>query len=976
MAIMKVTKRRGEVVDFSPEKITEAIRKAFLAVRGASLGDEKLKTLSATVLADLERFFANSTPSVENIQDVVEMTLMQDGYFDVAKSYILYRYEHSKTREDKKIEAIEKTEKEDLFVVKRSGEKERFSMAKLENTLRWATRGLEGAVDVGALAFQCRSELYDGVTTKEIEKSLMFAARSFIEQEPAYSHVASRLLLHKLYKEVVGRDVIDFKELERGYRDAFIAGIKKGVEVGKLDVRMLGFDLNALAAKLVIERDDILLYLGTQTLYDRYFLQDYERNVLETPQAFWMRVAMGLAITESSREEWVAKFYDALSTTRFVSSTPTLFHAGTSRPQLSSCYLNTVKDSLDHIFKVMGDNAQLSKWSGGIGTDWTYLRATGARIKGTGVESQGIIPFLKVANDTTNAINRSGRRRGAACVYLETWHYDIESFLELRKNTGDERRRTHDMDTSNWIPDLFMKRVREDGEWTLFSPEETPDLHDLFGNKFEQRYNEYEKMADEGKIRLFKRLKAKDLWKKMLVMLFETGHPWVTFKDPCNLRSPQDHVGVIHSSNLCTEITLNTSETETAVCNLGSVNLAVLIKDGKIDTAALKDTVETGMRMLDNVIDINFYPTKEASTSNLRHRPVGLGIMGFQDALYMLNINFDSEDCVRFADESMEIISFYAISASAKMAGERGAYETYKGSKWDRGIMPMDTLDILERERGVKIDVPRTSRMNWGEVRELVAKNGMRNSNCMAIAPTATISNIVGSLPCIEPIYKNIYVKSNVSGDFVIINRYLVEELKNLGLWGTEMLSKIKYHDGSIAGITEIPERLRAKYKEVFEIDPHWLLKSAAYRGKWVDQSQSLNLYFAGASGKALSELYMYAWEMGLKTTYYLRTLAASQVEKSTVSTAEFGSTHLRKKSEEEVVKMPGVVHQEVVQKVIITETIVSNPAPVPMSVLAGQGPGAASVYEFKNAVIEKPVPHVSQSSLPKEADPGCEACQ
>jgi ribonucleoside-diphosphate reductase alpha chain len=663
----------------------------------------------------------------------------------------------------------------------------------------------------------------------------------------------------------------------------------------------------------------------------------------------WMRVAMGLAINEKEKEKRALEFYEVLSTLRFVSSTPTLFHSGTPHAQLSSCYLNTVEDDLEHIFKVYGDNAQLSKWAGGVGTDWTNVRATGAYVKKADLESQGVVPFLKIANDVTVAINRSGRRRGATAVYLETWHMDIYDFLELRKNTGDERRRTHDMNTANWVPDLFMKRIREDKDWTLFSPDETPELHHIYGKAFEEKYEDYEKLAEEGKLILTKKVKARDLWKKMLAMLYETGHPWITFKDPSNIRSPQDHVGVVHNSNLCTEITLNTSKDETAVCNLGSVNLAMHMKGGKLNAELIENTVKTGMRMLDNVVDINFYPIEEAKNSNMKHRPVGLGLMGFQDALYMMGINFDSEECIKFADQSMETIAYYAILSSSELAKEKGTYESYKGSKWDRGLLPQDTVKLLEEERGEKIDVSKTETMDWKKVRDHVKEHGMRNSNCMSVAPTATISNICGAIPAIEPIYKNIYVKSNISGDFTIVNSYLIEDLKKLNMWDYEMLGKLKYQDGSIQNITEIPQALKEKYKETFEINPKWLIKAAAYRGKWIDQSQSVNIFFRGSSGKEISDIYFYAWEMGLKTTYYLRTLAASQVEKSTVNTAEHGSTHIRSQDTQVVsVKMEEEKKPEYKAKF--------------------------AVYNEKKAEGDKG--KTDEPKLCKILDPDCEACQ
>ncbi|MBI2444064.1 MAG: ribonucleoside-diphosphate reductase subunit alpha [Candidatus Magasanikbacteria bacterium] len=894
--IIKIKKRNGNVVEFDPQKIATAIERAFVDVR-RSADKDKIAVITGQVVADLQVIFPDRTPGVENIQDFVEKQLMQEGYYDIAKAYILYRYEHAKEREERKRAALEKLEKNTLTITKRSGTLEAFSPDKLRKALGYALTGLENAVDTEAILTQCRSELYEGITTADLSRTLMMTTRAMIEQDPAYSQVASRLLLYVNYKEAIGPDRINYAALDTQYREAFVRNLKRGVAIERLDPRLLSFDLEALAAVLRPERDDEFRYLGLQTLYDRYFLRDpATKEVLEMPQTFWMRIAMGVALLEKEqRTEWTIKFYDIMSRLLYTPSTPTLFHAGTPKPQLSSCYLNTVSDSLDNIFKTYADNAQLSKWSGGIGTDWTNLRGTGAFIRGTGVESQGVIPFLKIANDVTVAINRSGRRRGAACVYLETWHYDIEAFLELRKNTGDERRRTHDMDTANWIPDLFIQRVREDGEWTLFSPDETPDLHHLFGRRFTDRYATYERMAGEGRMRLFKKLKARDLWKKMLAMLFETGHPWVTFKDPCNIRSPQDHVGVVHNSNLCTEITLNTSEQETAVCNLGSLNLAKFVANGQFDANLVAAVVPIAMRMLDNVIDINYYPTDDARRSNLRHRPVGLGVRGFQDALFQLNINFDSEECVRFADTSMEIIAWHAYLASTELARERGPYETFAGSKWDRGILPLDTLDLLEQERGVKIDVSRTSTLDWGRVRAALKQHGMRNSNCLAVAPTATTANIVGCFPTVEPIYKNLYVKSNQAGDFIVVNPYLVDDLKRLGLWDFEMLGKLKYHDGSIQEIIEIPEALRRRHQEAFEINPRWVLRSAAARGKWIDQSQSINLFFRSTSGKELSDLYLYAWELGLKTTYYLRSLAASQVEKTTLNPNEYGATHLRK---------------------------------------------------------------------------------
>ena len=955
--LQQIKKRNGDVVPFSKEKITQAVEKAFNANNVSGAHDIAV-SITEKVLPDLIAFYGDGTrgtPTVEQTQDLVEKYIMEAGHFDVAKAYILYRYERAQVRAEEKQETLEKLEEGGVYVTKRDGHKEVFSLEKLKKSLAFATSGYEDIVNLDAVVNQVKLEIYDGITTPEVNKALVMVARSLIEQDPAYSYVAARLLLRGMYEETVGENV-NWKDITTDYRKAFVDGIKHGVSIKVFDERMLSFDLEKMAKLLDPSRDDLFLYLGAQTLYDRYFARDIDNDnkVIELPQAFWMRVGMGLALLEKDREEKAAEFYEVVSTLRFIPSTPTLFHAGTTHPQLSSCYLNTVDDSLEGIFKSFSDNAQLSKYSGGIGTDWTDIRGTGSIIRGTGVESQGVIPFLKIANDVTVAINRSGRRRGAAAVYLESWHYDIEDFLDLRKNTGDERRRTHDINTANWIPDLLMKRVREDGDWILFSPDEVPELHHIYGKAFEQKYAEYEAKAEAGEMRMFKKMKARDLWKKMITMLFETGHPWITFKDPCNVRSPQDHVGVVHNSNLCTEITLNNSDTETAVCNLGSVNMPMHMKAGTLDAEMVARTVKTGMRMLDNVIDVNFYPTIEAKNSNMKHRPVGLGIMGFHDALYMMNINFDSDKAVQFADESMEIISYAAIMASSLLAKERGAYESYKGSKWDRNIFPVDTMKLLEEERGMKIDVPTEGKLDWTPVRDHVKKHGMRNSNTMAIAPTATISNIAGSVPTIEPIYKNIYVKSNASGDFTVINPHLVEELKGLGLWDYEMLGKIKYNDGSVRSINEIPVEVREKYKEVFEISPEWLIKTAAYRGKWIDQSQSLNGYFSGRSGRELAAIYDYAWEKGLKTTYYLRTLGASQVEKSTVSATEFGSTHTRGADE---------------SNTTVDVTVQNIPSTVPPAELTSAQKMAAAALAAKGTETNAP-------KLCMILDPDCEACQ
>ena len=900
MAILQVIKKRnGEFVPFDQEKIERAVKKAFLSVTR----DEKAavaKHISELVAKELELEAITRegyVPTVEHTQDLVEKHIMGAGFFDVAKHYIIYRFEHAKIREEKKQETLEKVEEGGLMIRKRDGSMQRFDVAKVRASIMHVVKGYEKDINVEQIVNQVKLEVYEGMPTKEIRKALVMTIRSMIEQDPAYSYVASRMVLHTINEDLMG-DALDYSKIDEQYKEMFVKGIEKGVERGLLDDRMKNFDIPRLASALVRDRDNLFMYLGTQTLYERYLVRDMEGdgNIIEHLQGFWMRVAMGIALAEKEmdRTTRAIEFYEAMSQLRFVPSSPTLFHSGTKHPQLSSCYLNTVGDSLESIFKVYADNAQLSKWAGGIGTSWTNVRASGSLVKRSGIKSNGIVPFLKIANDVTVAINRSGRRRGATCVYLENWHYDVEEFLELRKNTGDDRRRTHDMDTALWISDLFMKRAQEDGEWSLFSPDEVPELPETYGAAFEAHYVRYEQMGKEGKLRVYKNMKARELWRKMITMLYETGHPWITWKDPSNLRSPQDHVGVVHNSNLCTEITLNNSEEETAVCNLGSLNYQRLMRDGKFDVDLVASTTRTAIRMLDNVIDVNYYPTIEAKTSNFRHRPIGLGIMGFHDALYMMNINFDSDAAVQFADESMELISYHAILSSADLARERGAYSTFKGSKWDRGIFPVDTLSIVEKERGIEVPVSKAGRLDWTPVREAVKSFGLRNSNMMAMAPTATISNIAGSVPTIEPIYKNIYVKSNMNGEFIIINPYLVADLKALGLWDFEMIGQLKFNDGSVKDIPQIPAHLKDKYKEVFQIDPSWLIKSAAHRGKWVDMSQSLNIYFAGTSGRELAGIYEYAWNMGLKTTYYLRSLGASQVEKSTVNAAEFGATHKR----------------------------------------------------------------------------------
>lgn len=965
--LLQIKKRSGEIVDFDPAKIEIALTKAYVEVNFKN-NQTLTRELAKLVIEDLDANFVDRVPSVEDVQNAVEKKLMEKGLFEVAKAYIIYRYEHTKEREEKKLEVLQKIETNEFMVTKRDGRKEPVSMDKLTKSLEVILGEYKGDIDVVMVVNQLRLELYEDITTAEIERAMIMVLRSFIEKDPAYSYVAARALNNQLYKEVIGHDM-DFKgDVEQQMRKAFVKKIQESVSIGRLDPKMLTYNLEYMASELVLERDNFFNYLGVQTLNDRYFTRNPEtKQILETPQMFWMRVAMGVALNEKDREARAVEFYRIMSTLHFVPSSPTLFHAGTVHPQLSSCYLTTIEDDLDNIFKSIGDNAQMSKWAGGVANDWTKLRGTGALIKRTGVESQGVIPFLKIANDTTVAINRSGRRRGATCAYLETWHYDIEDFLELRKNTGDERRRTHDMNTSNWVPDLFMERVKSGGMWSLFSPDEVPDLHEIYGQEFKKRYEQYEQKGLAGEMNLFRQIPAKDLWKKMLTMLFETGHPWVTFKDPSNIRSPQDHVGVVHSSNLCTEITLNTTAEETAVCNLGSVNLTRHIRNGQLDVEKIQFTVTTAMRMLDNVIDLNFYPTIEGKNSNMKHRPVGLGVMGFQDALYQMGINFDSEEMVQFADRSQEAISYYAIYASSMLAKERGPYASFRGSKWDRGILPVDTIALLEKERGTSIPVDRNETMDWSIVRNAIKEYGMRNSNCMAMAPTATISNIAGSIPTIEPIYKNIYVKSNISGDFVVVNHYLVKDLKERGLWNDDMLMKLKFYDGRVTEIPDVPQDLKDKYKEVFEVGARWLIKAAAYRGKWIDQSQSLNIFYGGKSGKDINDIYLYAYDMGVKTTYYLRTLAASQVEKSTVNTSEMGNTHIRTDhTVTDAISNPELAVPEVVVAMTETEVVSNATETVVTETIAVQTPTETIVEETQvtqtRNIIEDEKPSVMQN--------------
>ncbi len=886
-----ITKRTGEVVDFNSDKIKTAISKTVRATK-KELSDEDLDKVVSGIVEEIQDRFVDFYPNVENIQDIVEKHLIDNDLYEIAKAYILYRAERRSEREKQQEITFEKARLGKLRVKKRDGRTILFDLNKINEIIRSAAKGYGDTISIESISNEVVRNIYDGVSIEEIEKALILASISFIEKDPAYNYVSAKLFLFKLYREVVG-EPHNNPNMENLYRGSFTYSIQKGIEEGIFDKRLLEFDLERLSKELKIERDNLLQYMGVEILYDRYFAKIGKRRI-EMPQGFWMRVAMGLSLNEENKTERAIEFYDLLSSLKFVSSSPTLFNSGTTRPQLSSCYLTTVMDDLRHIFKSYGDNAQLSKWSGGVANDWSNIRAVGSIIKSVRIESQGVIPYLKIANDAALAINRSGRKRGAVVAYLETWHFEIEDFLDLKRNTGDERRRTHDMNTANWIPDLFMKRVLKNEDWTLFSPHEAIDLHGLYGKKFDKRYVEYEEMAKRGEMETFKVVSAVKLWRKMLSMLFETGHPWMTFKDPCNIRSPQDHVGIVNSSNLCTEITLNTSEDETAVCNLGSINLGRHVIDCKLDISLIEKTVRTAVRMLDNVIDLNFYPTKEAKNSNLKHRPVGLGLMGFQDALYKLNINFESKDAIEFADKSMEIISYYAILTSSELAKEREKYESYKGSKWDRGIFPVDTIDLIENERDMKIDVSREERLDWSIVRNHVKEFGMRNSNVMAIAPTATIGNISGCFPCIEPIYKNIYVKANVTGEFTIINHYLINDLKRLNLWNEEMLEQLKYCDGNLKMIGGIPDELKEKYREAFDIEPRVLIDIVAARGKWIDQSQSLNIFINGVSGRKLHDTYMYAWQKGLKTTYYLRSMAATQVEKSTLDAGKFGFTQKR----------------------------------------------------------------------------------
>jgi ribonucleoside-diphosphate reductase alpha chain len=887
----QIIRRNGAVVGFEPNKIAVALMKAFLAVHGtqgaasASVRETVDRLTESVVRALLRSRPGGGTFHIEDVQDQVELGLMRSGHHEVARAYVLYR--ERRTQERARQSTPAQARPAELHVID-GGQRVPLDIDALRGLVESACAGLGAEVTAEPIMAETRRNLYDGVPIDEVYKAAILAARTLIEKDPSYTRATARLLLHTIRREILGGEVTQ-GEMSTRYAEYFPQFIKKGVQAELLDDKLQQFDLARLGAALDASRDLQFDYLGLQTLYDRYFLHIDEARI-EMPQAFFMRVAMGLALGEIDREARAIEFYNVLSSFDFMSSTPTLFNAGTRRSQLSSCYLTTVADDLDGIYEALKENALLSKFAGGLGNDWTRVRALGSYIKGTNGKSQGVVPFLKVVNDTAVAVNQGGKRKGAVCAYLESWHLDLEEFLELRKNTGDDRRRTHDMNTANWIPDLFMRRVVEGGQWTLFSPSTTADLHDKFGRDFEEAYTAYEAKVDRGEIKLFKRMAARDLWRKMLSMLFETGHPWITFKDACNVRSPQQHTGVVHSSNLCTEITLNTSDTEIAVCNLGSVNLSqhLTLIDGvlQVDQVKLKQTTATAMRMLDNVIDINYYAVKKARDSNLRHRPVGLGIMGFQDCLYQLRVPYASAEAVEFADRSMEAVCYHAYWASTELAEERGRYSSYRGSLWDRGILPQDTLDLLADARGGAqyVQVDRSTTLDWAALRARIQAHGMRNSNCVAIAPTATISNIIGVDASIEPSFGNISVKSNLSGEFTVINEFLVRDLKKLGLWDDVMVMDLKHFDGSLLPIDRVPEELKRLYATAFEVDATWLVEAAARRQKWIDQAQSLNIYMAGASGKKLDETYKLAWLRGLKTTYYLRTTSATYAEKSTVT--------------------------------------------------------------------------------------------
>ena len=896
---MRVIKRNGSVVSYDEEKISIAITKAFLAVEGGAAAastriHKKVNELANAVTKTLfRRSPTGGTVHIEEIQDQVELELMRSEERTVARSYVLYREERTKKRSKEAGEEESENEKQDLKIILDDGSESSLDSLRLNTIVGEACSGLHD-VSVEEIIEETKKNLYDGVSISDVRSSLVMTARSLIEKEPNYSFVTASILLDNLRSEALSflgiKQEATQAEMAKLYPEVLETFIKQGVENEILNPELQNMDIKKLGEALKPEQDKNFTYLGLQTLYDRYFLH---KNGIryELPQVFFMRVAMGLSINEEDREERAIEFYNLLSSFDYMSSTPTLFNSGTIHSQLSSCYLTTVPDDLHGIYGAIQDNAMLSKWAGGLGNDWTPVRALGSHIKGTNGKSQGVVPFLKVVNDTAVAVNQGGKRKGAVCSYLETWHIDIEEFLELRKNTGDDRRRTHDMNTANWVPDLFMKRVSEGKPWTLFTPSDAPDLHDLYGKAFEERYEYYEGLTQTGEIKFFKKVEATELWKKMLSMLFETGHPWITFKDACNLRSPQQHIGVVHSSNLCTEITLNTSQEEIAVCNLGSVNLTHHLKDGKLNQEKLEKTINTAIRMLDNVININYYAVPAAENSNLKHRPIGLGIMGFHDALYMLKIPYASDQAVEFADRSMESVSYYAIKASCNLAKERGTYSSYEGSLWNKGIMPIDSVSYLKENRGEEYaEVDQSSTLDWDSLRKLVLKQGMRNSNVMAIAPTATIANITGVSQSIEPTYQNLYVKSNLSGEFTVTNLHLVNALKELGVWDSVMVNDLKYYDGSVKEISRVPEEIKAIFATAFEVEPRWLVEAASRRQKWIDQSQSLNLYIDEPNGKKLDIMYRMAWKRGLKTTYYLRSRGATTTEKSTIETGELNA--------------------------------------------------------------------------------------
>ena len=908
---MRVIKRNGSVVTYDQEKIAIAITKAFLAVEGGAAAastriHNKVNELANVVTMTFSRRMpSGGTLHIEEIQDQVELALMRSEERTVARSYVLYREERTKARKERtgEAEGEKKQEKTGIKVVLDDGTESNLDEQRLYTMVAEACEGLQD-VAIDEIIEEAKKNLYDGVSMSDVRPSLVMTARTLVEKEPNYTFVTARILLDNLRTEALTfldvRKEATQAEMENLYPEALETFIKKGIENEILDPELQTFDIKRLGEALKPERDKSFTYLGLQTLYDRYFI--HKNNIrYELPQVFFMRVAMGLSLNEEKREKRAIEFYNLLSKFDYMSSTPTLFNSGTIHSQLSSCYLTTVPDDLYGIYGAMQDNAMLSKWAGGLGNDWTPVRGLGSHIKGTNGKSQGVVPFLKVVNDTAVAVNQGGKRKGAVCSYLETWHIDIEEFLELRKNTGDDRRRTHDMNTANWVPDLFMKRVSEGKPWTLFTPSDTPDLHDLYGKAFEERYQYYEGLTQTGEMDFYKKVDAAELWKKMLSMLFETGHPWITFKDACNLRSPQQHIGVIHSSNLCTEITLNTSQDEIAVCNLGSVNLTHHLKEGKLDQEKLEQTINTAIRMLDNVININYYAVQAAENSNKKHRPIGLGIMGFHDTLYMLKMPYSSDEAIEFADRSMETVSYFAIKASSNLAKERGSYSSYEGSLWSKGILPIDSVSHLREDRGEEYTaIDRSTTLDWDSLRELVLEQGMRNSNVMAIAPTATIANITGVSQSIEPTYQNLYVKSNLSGEFTVTNLHLVNALKELGLWDSVMINDLKYYDGSLKEIPRVPDDIKTIYATAFEVEPRWLIEAASRRQKWIDQSQSLNLYIDEPNGKKLDIMYRMAWLKGLKTTYYLRSRGATTIEKSTIATGELNAVTASQEPEAE----------------------------------------------------------------------------